>query len=106
MVDEVFGPFRPMGAEYAWMQLQGYGHEDGENRQELLIMPLMDLAVRTRYPKDGDVTKGPIKLLSIDPPTGWVAENTPWKRGLTEKAPATRFKGHPDHASWRRDEDV
>jgi hypothetical protein len=30
-------------------------------------MPLMDLAVRTRYPKDGDVTKGPIKLASIDP---------------------------------------
>ena len=34
-------------------------------------MPLWDLAVRTRYPKDGDVTKGPIKLLDIDSSTGW-----------------------------------
>jgi hypothetical protein len=43
------------------------GHEYAETRQDLLIMPLMELAVR--YPKDGDVTKGPIKLLSIDPAT-------------------------------------
>ena len=75
MVDEVFVPFRPKGAEYAWMVLPDYGHEYAENRQDLLIMPLMDLAVRTRYPKDGDVTKGPIKLRSIDPTTGWVADN-------------------------------
>jgi len=52
MVDEVFVPFRPKGAEYAWMVLPDYGHEYAENRQDLLIMPLMDLAVRTRYPKD------------------------------------------------------
>src|SRR5215813_9873005 len=91
MVDEVFVPFRPKGAEYAWMVLPEYGHEYAENRQDLLIMPLMDLAVRTRYPKDGDVTKGPIKLLAIDPVTGWVADNTTWKSGLTKIAPASKF---------------
>ena len=106
MVDEVFVPFRPRGAEYAWMVLPGYGHEYAENRQDLLIMPLMDLAVRTRYPKDGDVTKGPIKLLSIDPVTGWVADNTTWKSGLTKIVPAKQFKGDLGHSSWLQNEDI
>jgi len=106
MVDEVFVPFRPKGAEYAWMVLPGYGHEYAENRQDLLIMPLMDLAVRTRYPKDADVTKGPIKLLSIDPATGWVADNTTWKSGLTKIVPAREFKGDLGHSSWLQNEDI
>jgi hypothetical protein len=106
MVDEVFVPFRPKGAEYAWMILPGYGHEYAENRQDLLIMPLMDLAVRTRYPKDGDPTKGPIKLLSIDPATGWVADNTSWQSGLTKIVPAREFEGDLGHSSWLQNEDL
>jgi hypothetical protein len=106
MVDEVFVPFRPKGAEYAWMVLPGYGHEYAENRQDLLIMPLMDLAVRTRYPKDGDVTKGPLKLRSIDSATGWVADNTTWKSGLTKIVPARQFKGDLGHSSWLQNEDI
>jgi hypothetical protein len=106
IVDEVFVPFRPQGAEYAWLVLPGYGHEYAENRQDLLIMPLMDLAVCTRYPKDGDVTKGPIKLLSIDPATGWVADNTTWQSGLTKIVPATQFKGDVGHSSWLQNEDI
>jgi hypothetical protein len=106
MVDEVFVPFRPLGAQYAWLELPGYGHEYAVNRQDLMIMPLLDLAVRTRYPKDGDVTKGPIKLLSIDPATGWVADNTTWKSGLTKIVPARQFKGDLGHASWLQNEDL
>jgi hypothetical protein len=70
-----------------------------ETRQDLLIMPLMDLAVRSRYPKDGDPTKGPIKLRSIDPAIGWVADNTTWQSGLTKICPATQFKGDLGHSS-------
>jgi hypothetical protein len=106
IVDEVFVPFRPKGAEFAWMVLPGYGHEYAENRQDLLVMPLMDLAVRTRYPKDGDVTQGPIKLVSIDPATGWVADNTTWKSGLTKIAPAKNFLGDLGHSSWLQNEDI
>lgn len=105
-VDDVFVPFRPKGAEYAWMVLPNYGHEYAENRQDLLIMPLMDLAVRTRYPKDGDVTKGPIKLLPIDPASGWLGDNTTWKSGLTKIVPATQFKGDLGHSSWLQNEDI
>ena len=88
------------------MVLPGYGHEYAVNRQDLLIMPLMDLAVRTRYPKDGDPTKGPIKLLSIDPATGWVADNTTWKSGLTKIVPAREFKDDLGHSSWLQNEDI
>ena len=106
MVDEVFVPFRPKGAEYAWMVLPAYGHEYAENRQDLLVMPLMDLAVRTRYPKDGDPAKGPVKLLSMDPATGWVADNTTWQSGLTKIFPANQFKGDLGHSSWVQSEDI
>lgn len=106
IIDEVFGPFRPKGAQFAWMVLPKYGHEYAENRQDLLIMPLMDLAVRTRYPKDGDITKGPVKLLSIDPATGWVADNTTWKSGLTKIVPAKQFTGDLGHSSWLQNEDI
>jgi hypothetical protein len=105
-VDDVFVPFRPLGGEYAWMENQGLGHEYAENRQDLLIMPLMDLAVRTRYPKDGEVTKGPIKLISIDPATGWVADNATWKSGLTRIAAASQFQGDLGHSSWLQNEDI
>lgn len=106
IVDEVFVPFRPKGAEFAWMVLPNHGHEYAENRQDLLIMPLMDLAVRTRYPKDGDPTKGPVKLLSIDPASGWVADNTTWQSGLTKIYPAKEFKGDLGHSSWLHNEDI
>lgn len=106
VVEEVFVPYRPMGGQLAWIGVQGKGHQYNENRQELLTMPLLDLAVRTRYPKDGDVTKGPIKLLSIDPASGWVADNTTWKSGLTRIVPATQFKGDLGHSSWLQNEDI
>lgn len=105
-VDEVFLPNRPRGAQIAWMERQGIGHEYDTNRQDLLAMPLLDLAVRTRYPKDGDVTRGPIKLLSIDTASGWVADNTTWQSGLTRIVPAKRFKGDLGHSSWLQNEDL
>jgi hypothetical protein len=105
-VDEVFLPNRPLGGQIAWMERQGIGHEYDVNRQDALAMPLLDLAVRTRYPKNGDPTKGPIGVLSIDPATGWVADNTTWKSGLTKIASARRFKGDLGHSSWLQNEDI
>jgi hypothetical protein len=105
-VDEVFVPNRPLGGELAWMERQGIGHEYDENRQDLLVMPLMALAVRTRYPKDGDPTRGPIRLRRIDPATGWIADNTTWKSGITRIYPARQFKGDPGHSSWLQSEDI
>ena len=105
-IDEVFVPYRPKGAHYAWLDRQGIGHSYDENRQDLLAMPLLDAAVRARYPNDGDVTKGPVKLVDIDPATGWVADNTTWKSGLTKIVPAKEFKGDLGHSSWLQNEDL
>ena len=105
-IDEVFVPYRPKGGEYAWLERQDAGHAYFENRQDVLGMPFLDAAVRARYPKAGDVTKGPIKLLNIDPATGWIADNTTWKSGLTKIYPAQDFKGDLGHSSWLQNEDL
>ncbi len=105
-IDEVLVPYRPQGAEYGWLERKGLGHAYDENRQDVLGMPLLDAAVRARYPKDGDVTKGPIKLLPLDPSIGWIADNTTWKSGLTKIYPAQDFQGDLGHSSWLQNEDL
>ena len=104
VVDPVFIPYRPRGALYSWMAVQGIGHE--MLGQEVLAMPILDAAVRLRYPADGDVRKGPIKLKPIDPASGWVADDATWKSGLTHVVPAKQFKGDAGHSSWLLNEDI
>jgi len=105
-IDEVFVPSRPQGAEYAWMERQGNGHNYFENRQDVWGMSLLDAAVPARYPQDGDVTQGPIKLIDIDPATGWIADNTSWKSGLMKIYPAGEFDGEVGHSSLLLNEDL
>ena len=88
------------------MERQGIGHTWDQNRQDVLGMPVLDAAVRARYPKDGDPAKGPIKLLPMDLSTGWIADNTTWKSGLTKIYPAKEFKGDLGHSSWLLSEDI
>ncbi|MFO0976761.1 MAG: hypothetical protein U0996_10210 [Planctomycetaceae bacterium] len=105
-IDEVFLPYRPKGATYAWLERQGQGHAFFENRQDVLGMPFLDAAVRARYPADGDVTQGPIELIDLDPTTGWIVDNTSWKSGLTKIVPASKFTGDLGHSSWLMNEDL
>jgi hypothetical protein len=104
VVDPVFKPYRPQGALYSWMEVQGQGHAC--YGQQVLAMPLLDAAVRARYPADGDVRKGPITLKRLDPSSGWVADDTTWKSGLTAIAPANQWKGDLGHSSWLQNEDL
>src|SRR5262249_13723404 len=82
----------------------GIGHEF--NGQEVLAMPLLDAAVRLRYPADGDVRKGPVKLKPIDPQSGWIADNTSWGSGLTKIAAARDFQGDITKSSWLLNQDI
>jgi hypothetical protein len=100
----VLAEHRPKGARWAWMAVQGVGHEFAG--QEVLAMPMLDAAVRLRYPADGDVRKGPVKLKSVDLASGWVADNTTWKSGLTTITPAKKFKGDLARSSWLLNEDI
>lgn len=105
-VDEVFVPQRPKGAQLAWLERQAIGHEYDGNRQDLLALPLLEFAIRARYPRDGDVTKGAIKLLQVDSSTGWIADHTTWKSGFTKIVPARDFQGDLGRSSWLQNEDI
>jgi hypothetical protein len=104
VVAPVLAEFRPKGALWGWMAVPGIGHEIAG--QEVLAMPMLDAAVRLRYPADGDVQKGPLKLKPIDPKSGWIADNTTWKCGLTAIAHARDFKGDIAKSSWLLNDDV
>lgn len=104
VVEPVLAEHRPKGARWGWMSVPGIGHSRTD--QEVLAVPTLDAAVRLRYPADGDVRKGPVKLKPVDPKTGWVADNTTWKSGLTAVAPAKDFKGVVGKSSWLLNEDL
>jgi hypothetical protein len=104
VVEPVLKDYRPKGALWGWMAVPGIGHEIAG--QEVLAMPMLDAAVRLRYPTDGDVRKGPVKLKPVAPGSGWVADNTTWTSGLTAITPAKEFKGNIAKSSWLLNEDL
>ena len=71
-LEAVLAEHRPKGALWGWMVLQGVGHEFAG--QEVLALPILDAAVRLRYPANEDVRKGPVKLKPVAAETGWVAD--------------------------------
>jgi len=103
-LEPVLAQYRTKGALWGWLAVQGVGHEFAG--QEVLAMPILDAAVRLRYPIDGDVRKGPVKLKPVDRESGWVADNTTWKSGLTAVTPAKKFKGDVAKSSWLLNEDL
>jgi hypothetical protein len=103
-LEPVLAEHRPKGARWAWMAVQGVGHEFAG--QEVLAMPMLDAAVRLRYPADGDVRTGPVKLRPADLESGWVADNTTWNSGLTIITPAKAFKGDVAKSSWLLNENI
>lgn len=104
MIQPVLAACRPEGAQYSWMTVQGSGH--AMCGQELLAMPLLDAAVRLRYPTEGDVRKGPLTLRTLDIEQGWVADNNTWKSGITSITPAKGFKGDIAQSSWLPTKDI
>lgn len=103
-VEPLLADNRPKGALWGWMAIQDLGH--ARDNQEVFAMPMLDAAVRLRYPADADVSKGPVKLKPIDPESGWVADNKTWKSGLVSIAPAKEFKGDIGKLSWLLNEDL
>ena len=103
-LEPVLAEHRPKGALWGWMAVQGVGHEFAG--QEVLAMPMLDAAVRLRYPADGDVRKGLVKLKPVALESGWVADNTTWNSGLTTITPAKEFKGDVAKSSWLLNEDI
>jgi dienelactone hydrolase len=90
--------YRPQGALFSWMTLQGVGH--AMVGQEVLGLPFLDAAVRLRYPAAADPRRGPVHLAALTASGGWVADNTTWKSGLTKICPAADFHGDLGQSSW------
>ena len=103
-LEPVLAEHRPKGALWGWMAVQSVGHEFAG--QEVLTMPILDAAVRLRYPADADVRKGPVKLKPVELDSGWVADNTTWTNGLTKITVAKAFKGDVEKSSWLLNEDI
>lgn len=103
-VEPLLAKHRPNGAVWGWMAVPGIGHE--RDAQEVLAMPMLDAAVRLRYPADGDVRKGPVKLKPVDSASGWIADNSTWKSSMTVVVPAKEFKGGIAKSSWLLNEDL
>ncbi len=103
-LEPVLAEHRPKGARWSWMAVQGVGHEFAG--QEVLTMPILDAAVRLRYPNDGDVRKGPVKLKPLALESGWVADHTTWTNGMTTITPARSFRGDIAKSSWLPNEEV
>src|SRR5262249_34757816 len=61
---------------------------------------------RLRYPDGGDPSKGPLKLKSLDPKSGWVADYTTFASGLISIAPAASYTGDITKTSWLMDKDL
>jgi hypothetical protein len=104
MVEPVLEAYRPRGALFAWMTVQGGGHSKTD--QDIFAIAFLDACLRLRYPADADVRKSPVKLKALDPNTGWVADNTTWKTGLTTITPTGQFKGSIEKSSWLPTEDL
>jgi len=103
-LEPVLAEQRPKGARWGWLSVQGVGHEFAG--QEVLAMPILDAAVRLRYPAEADVRKGPVKLKPVELESGWVADNTTWNSGLTAITRAKQFMGDVAKSSWLLNEDV
>jgi hypothetical protein len=103
-LEPVLAEYRPKGALWGWMAVQGVGHEFAG--QEVLAIPTLDAAVRLRYPAEADVRKGPVTLKPIDPMSGWVADNTTWRTGLTSISAAKEFQGEITKTSWLLNQDL
>ncbi len=96
---------RPLGAQWAWAMVEGQGH--AESGQATLALPFLDHCIRLRYPADGDPRKGPVALKPLELASGWVADNSTWRSGLTKIAPYGGLAGADVGAtSWLPDEDI
>jgi hypothetical protein len=95
---------RPLGAHWAWAMVEGQAHREID--QATVALPFLDHCIRLRYPADADPRKGPVALRPLDLSTGWLADDTSWRSGLTQIAPYAEPGTAAATTSWLPDEDI
>jgi dienelactone hydrolase len=95
---------RARGALWAWVEQEGVGHS---GLADELILPFMAEAIRLRYPANQvpTATSG-VTLLAVNETSGWLADQTTWKSGLTQIAPYSQYPGNKQSAGWLLNDNV
>ncbi len=103
-IKSIFDNNRARGALWSWVEQQGVAHAG--LAQELMI-PFMDEAIRLRYPANQapTATSG-VTLRSVSPSSGWLADQSTWKSGLTQIASYDSYPGNKQTAGWLLDENL
>jgi hypothetical protein len=72
-----------------------------------LMIPFMDEAIRLRYPANQvpTATSG-VTLLNVNPTSGWLADQSTWKSGLTKINSYNDYPGNKQTAGWLLDDNV
>ena len=95
---------RPRGAHFAWAMVEGQGHQESD--QATLAIPFLDHCIRLRYPPEADPRRGPVVLKPLDLSSGWLADSSSWRSGLTKIAPYSDPGAGAATTSWLPDEDI
>ncbi len=100
---EIVTEARKRHARWAWaMELKG--HQDGTSFD--VYMKLVEQAVRTRYPGNGNPAAGPVRLKDIPEESGWLADPESWDSGLTYIDSFNKYKGNKEAAGWLLNRDI
>ena len=80
------------------MEQQGEAHS---GRADALILPFMAEAIRLRYPAGQlpSATSG-VTLNPVSESSGWLADQSTWKSGLTQIAAYDDYPGAKQAAGW------
>ena len=107
-LNEVMQTYRPRGAHFAWAMVEGQGHREID--QATLAIPFLDHCIRLRYPPDADPRRGSVALKPLALSSGWLADNSSWRSGLTKIVPNIAPYNDPGAeaaaTSWLPDEDI
>ncbi|MEN6642483.1 MAG: hypothetical protein ABFE08_08565 [Armatimonadia bacterium] len=104
LLTETMQTHRPRGAHFAWAMVEGQAHRESD--QATLAIPFLDHCIRLRYPAQADPRQGPVALNTLDLSSGWLADNTSWRSGLTSLTPYADPGARAATTSWLPDEDT
>ena len=100
----LFDTNRPRGAMWSWVEQQGEAHS---GRADALILPFMAEAIRLRYPAGQLPTAASgVTLNPVSESSGWLADQSTWKSGLTQVAAYDDYPGARQAAGWLLNENV
>ena len=103
-IKTLFESNRSRGALWSWVEQEGEAHS---GRADALILPFMAEAIRLRYPAGQVPTAAQgVTLNSVTETSGWLADQTTWKSGLTQIAAYNNYPGIKQQAGWLLNENV